>query len=399
MAVIPIEDPAKKGPPKKSALWALGFRPFFLLAGIAALTLVAVWAMVFAAGRPLTTYYGYIGWHSHEMVFGYAVAAIAGFLLTATRNWTGLPTARGAILAGLAAVWLAGRLLPLFPAVPGGVVAAVDLAFLPLLALALAVPVIRAEHWKSLMFPVLLLVLAGANLAIHLERLGLAEGVARQALYGSVDLVVILIALMGGRVIPFFTEKALEDVQPRTWAWVERTAIPSIAVLAVAEAFYPQPALVGGLAVLAAVVNGVRFAGWLDRKVWSVPLLWVLHLAYGWLVLGFAMKAAAAFGGVSPLLALHALTVGGIGGATLGMMARVSLGHTGRTLDLPEGMAVAFGLLHASAAVRVLAPLAWPSAYAGLVGFSGALWALAFLLFVIRYTPILYRPRVDGRPG
>lgn len=398
MAVIPIEDPAK-GPPKKSALWALGFRPFFLLAGIAGTVLVAVWAALFAAGWPATTYYGYIGWHSHEMVFGYAVAAIAGFLLTATRNWTGLPTARGPLLAGLALVWLAGRVLPLLPALPAPLVAAVDQAFLPLLALALAWPVVRAEHWKSLVFPLLLLALAGANLAIHLERLGLAEGGARPALYAGVDLVVILIALMGGRVIPFFTEKALDDVQPRTWPWVERAAIPSITILALAEAFYPQPAVVGGLAAVAAAVNGIRFAGWLDRKVWSVPLLWVLHLAYGWLVVGFAMKAVAAFGGVSPLLALHALTAGGIGGATLGMMARVSLGHTGRPLDLPDGMAVAFGLLHLGAAVRVLAPLAWPSAYAGLVGLSGALWALAFLLFVLRYAPILYRPRVDGRPG
>ncbi|HKJ77201.1 MAG TPA: NnrS family protein, partial [Gammaproteobacteria bacterium] len=317
----------------------------------------------------------------------------------ATRNWTGLPTARGPVLAGLAAVWLAGRLLPLAPALPGVLVAAVDLSFLPLLALALAVPVVRAQHWKSLMFPVLLLVLTGANLAIHLERLGVAEGVARPALYAGVDLVVILIALMGGRVIPFFTEKALEGVRPRTWPWVERAAIPSIAILALAEAFYPQPAVVGGLATVAAVINGIRFAGWLDRKVWSVPLLWVLHLAYGWLVVGFAMKAVAAFGGVSPLLALHALTAGGIGGATLGMMARVSLGHTGRTLDLPAGMAVAFGLLHIAAAVRVLLPLAVPTAYAGLIGLSGALWSLAFLIFVFRYTPILYRPRIDGRPG
>lgn len=399
MAVISIEDPGRHGPARKSALWDLGFRPFFLLAGLAGLALVAVWAAVFAAGRPLDTYYGYIGWHSHEMVFGYAVAAIAGFLLTATRNWTGRPTARGGVLAGLALLWLAGRVLPLVPGVPGGVVAAVDLAFLPLLALALAVPVTRAQHWKSLMFPVLLLVLAGANLAIHLEGLGLAAGLARPALYGAVDLVVLLIALMGGRVIPFFTEKALDGVQPRSWGWVERLALPSIAVLALAEAFYPQPALVGVLAALAALLNGIRFAGWLDRQVWRVPLLWVLHLAYAWLVVGFAMKAAAAFGGLSPFLALHALTAGGIGGATLGMMARVALGHTGRTLDLPSGMAVAFALLHLAAAVRVLAPLLLPGAYPGLVGLSGALWALAFAVFVIDYAPILYRPRVDGRPG
>lgn len=399
MAVIPIGEPSGKGPAPRQALFALGFRPFFLLAGLGAVGLVAAWAALFATGRPLTSYYGYINWHSHEMVFGFAAAAVAGFLLTATRNWTGVPTARGPVLAGLAVVWLLGRVLPLLPGVQPALVAAVDLAFLPLVALALAWAVYQAEHWKSMAFPVVLLILTAANVAIHLEVLGVTATTARAGVYAGVDLVVALITLMGGRVTPFFTEKALEGVRPRSWPWVERLAVPSVILVAAAEAFHPQPLAVGIAAGLAAAVNGVRWVGWLDRKVGSVPLLWVLHAAYGWLVLGFAMKALGAAGLVSPLLAVHALTVGGIGGATIGMMARVSLGHTGRTLDLPRGMATAFVLLNAAAIVRVLVPLVAPAEYALWIGLSGVLWALAFAIFVVDYAPILFRPRIDGRPG
>lgn len=395
MAVIQIEDPSRRGRKGGFALFALAFRPFFLLGGWAGVVLVGVWAASFAAGWPLTTAYGYVGWHSHEMVFGYSSAVVAGFLLTAARNWTQVQTVRGWSLGGLALVWLAGRLLPWTPA-PHAVTAAVDLAFLPLLAAALAWPLMKARHYKSLLFVGVLLLLGVANLVVHRGTLWGIDG--RAALYFAVDLIILLIVIMGGRVIPFFTERAL-NIRVRSHALLERLAIASVALLAVAH-LAGADHWTGVLAALAAAANGLRLAGWYSNAIWRVPILWILHTGYLWMAVGFALYGGAQLGGWgSPLLALHGLTAGAIGAVSLGMMARVSLGHTGRTLDLPSGMATAFVLLNAGIFVRVLVPLALPEAYGTWIGLSGLLWGAAFLIFAVRYTPILIRARIDGVTG
>jgi uncharacterized protein involved in response to NO len=381
-------------------LFALGFRPFFLLSGIFAILLMTVWIPAFIGGSSFDTYYGQIGWHSHEMIFGYTVAVIAGFLLTAVRNWTGRATATGGWLAALAGLWILGRILPVFPAIfPKWLIAIIDLAFLPALAIAVGIPLARARETRNLLFVPVLLVLWLANGFMHAELLALISNFARKGIFLGLDLVVLLIVIMGGRVIPFFTERALPGVAIERRAPVEWLAPLSVVAFMLAEVFLPDSRLSGMLAALAAMVNAVRLGSWYTSRYWGVPLLWVLHLGYGWIVVGFALKAAAAFGLVSPQFTIHAFTVGSIGVLTIGMMARVSLGHTARPLRVRPSIVLAFVLLNLAALGRGLLPLLFPLWFSELIVASGALWIAAFVIFTIVYAPILTQPRIDGQPG
>jgi uncharacterized protein involved in response to NO len=381
-------------------LFALGFRPFFLLAALFAVLSIAVWAPVFVNGAALNTYYGAIGWHSHEMVFGYSAAVIAGFLLTAVRNWTDTPTPAGAPLAVMAAVWLLGRITPFFPeALPGWTVALIDLAFAPALAVAIGIPLVQSGTKRNLIFIPLLATFIAANLLVHLEVLGVAENLARRGIFLGVNLIILLIVVMGGRVIPFFTERALPNTVIKRWPLVEALAPLSSIAFLLAELIASDAPVTGGLAALAAVANGVRLAGWHSRRVWRAPLLWVLHLGYGWIVVGYGLKALAGFTLTAPQLTVHAFTVGAIGVLTLGMMARVSLGHTARPLNASPSITIAFALINLAALVRGVLPAFLPHRLFDFVAFSGALWITAFVVFAVVYTPILLRPRVDGRSG
>ena len=361
---------------------------------------MAIWTPAFVTSHALTNYYGMVGWHSHEMVFGYASAVIAGFLLTAVRNWTGMQTPAGAGLAALSALWLAGRIVPFVPdAFPRWLIALADLLFLPALAVSLAIPLLRSGQKRNLFFIPLLGAFALADLLVHLEVVGFAYGSARAGVFLGLDLIILLIVIMGGRVIPFFTERALTDVSPRRWQWIEWLSIASVIAFLLADIFLPGSILLGVMAGLAAGSNGLRLIGWYTEKLWSVPLLWVLHLGYAWIVAGFCLKALAAVSLVPPQLTIHAFTVGGIGVLTLGMMARVSLGHTGRPLRAAKPVAFAFILINLAAALRGIFPIIFPYWLPQLVALSGGLWILSFLIFLAIYTPILIRPRVDGRPG
>ncbi|WP_426414679.1 NnrS family protein [Aestuariirhabdus sp. LZHN29] len=395
MSLHSIQPPST---PSGFALFELGFRPFFLLAGWLGVLLVGIWGAVYANLISLNTYYGMIGWHSHEMLFGYTPAVIGGFLLTAVRNWTGVATIRGPLLAGLALVWLGGRLLPLIPAAPHWLVAAVDLAFLPCLIISLVPPLLhgKAKNW---MFVVILGVMAAANTLVHLQLLGVGTG-GHSGAYLMSHLILLIISVMGGRVIPFFTEVGVRPVQiqVRRRDWVDRTAIGLVVALAAAQTLAPYSPLTPILALLAAIAHGIRLAGWYHPLIWNYPLLWILHLAYLWLVIGLALIPLASLGIVSPFVALHAFTTGCIGGITLGMMARVALGHSGRPLAVHPAITVAFVAIMLCALVRVVGPILLPG-NPQLISFSALLWVVAFGLFSLIYTPILIRPRVDGRPG
>jgi uncharacterized protein involved in response to NO len=400
LALIPIQDPRSRLPADHFALFELGFRPFFLLAGIAAVLLPSLWLWLYLGSNAPDLYYGPLLWHGHEMVFGFTLAVVAGFLLTAVRNWTQESTPRGRALLGLALLWLAGRLAPFAAAwLPAWLIALVDLAFLPLLALVLAVPLIRHRQTSNLVFLLILFALAVCNLLVHLELLGLAPlGMGRQAILQAVYIIVLLITIMGGRVIPFFTEKAIPGMQSRSWPLVDHTGLGALLLFILLAPFMPAAAAL--CALVAGLAHGVRLAGWYHRGIWSRPLLWVLHLGYGWLVTGLLLEALAWQGWLAASLALHALTLGGIGMITLGMMARVALGHTGRKLEIRPSVVWAFGLLALATGVRVLLPLvAIAGAYPYWVLFAGILWVGAFILFILAYWPVLLRPRIDGMPG
>ena len=334
------------------ALLSYGFRPFFLAAGVYAVLLMALWLLVL---------HGVITpgelpppvWHGHEMLFGFAVAVIAGFLLTAAQNWTGIRTPSGTPLVGLFLLWLGGRVSFLAPGVPAGLVAAIDLSFLPVLALTLARPIRRAGQLHNAPFPIMLLALAAANALVHAEALGWTSATARLGLHLAVYVVVMMIVVMGGRVIPSFTDNKLHTRSQR-WTSIERL-VPAVTLAALAAALIAPVSLVTAtLAALAAAIHLIRLAGWFTPKYWSVPLLWILHLGYAWIALGFVLLALSAAGiSATAVSALHAFTVGGIGGLTLGMMARVSLGHTGRLLEPAPVMTRAFVIINLAALIRV----------------------------------------------
>jgi uncharacterized protein involved in response to NO len=378
----------------------LGFRPFFLLAGFLAIFLIAIWVPAFLGGFVFDTYYGQIGWHSHEMIFGYAVAVIAGFLLTAVRNWTGIPTPAGNLLAGMATLWLFGRILPFVPGYfSNGFIAFIDLAFLPALAFGIGVPLVRAGERRNLLFLPLLAVFWTANVFVHAELLGLAANLARPGVFLSINLIVLLIVIMGGRVIPFFTERALPGVVMKRWRIIEWLSPLSVVFFLLAELLLPDSLVSASLAALAGCANAIRLAAWYAHRYWRVPLLWVLHLGYGWIVVGFFLKVGAGLGVVPPQFTIHAFTVGGIGVLTLGMMARVALGHTGRPLKVSSVMVGAFVFVNLAAVTRGLLPILYPQWFSQLIIASGILWIAAFLIFVVIYAPILIQPRMDSRPG
>jgi uncharacterized protein involved in response to NO len=389
--------------PARLALFEYGFRPFFLLAALYAAAAVPVWLVLMIDGAALPTALAPMQWHAHEMIFGFGLAGIMGFYLTAVPNWTGAPPLRGAPLIFLVALWLAARAaLWLSGVLPAGLVAA--LAIAPPLGLGILVlpTLARARQPRNLMFLVIPSALAGAILLVHLEPLGWAADSARIGLQLGIDLALLLITVIGGRIVPTFTTNALkargDGVLPRSLPWLDRLAILSVVALLIADT--TEHALAIGIAALAAaLLNGLRLAGWRPLHTGHAPLLWVLPLGYGWLVAGFALKAVAMLTDAVPAsAALHALTVGAIGTMMLAVMSRAALGHTGRPLVAHPVTVAAYGMISLAALVRICAAMT-PEWYLPMVQAAGVLWSLGFVLFLWVYAPILLRPRVDGKPG
>lgn len=386
--------------PAPAVLLQLGFRIFFLVAAVFAVLAMGLWAGAWFAGWPVGAVAA-VQWHAHEMLFGYAMAVIAGFLLTAVPNWTGLPTASGMPLAALVAAWLAARVL--MAAGPGllPAAAAADLAFNLGLLLAVAVPVLRARQWRQAGILAKLVLLGVANAAFYGGELGLWTGAARPALSAALLLIVALVLTIGGRVLPGFIERGVDvPVHINDRPLAARASLACFLVFFVAELLGDAPRLAAVAAAGVAGFNASRLAAWHTPALWRRPLLWGLYLAMLAIEAGFILYALAPWFAIPRTLAMHALATGGIGLATLAMMARVSLGHTGRDIRQPPTLlAPALALLAAGVLARVLLPLLLPASYALGVGLAQACWMLAFSLFAVAYLPMLASPRVDGRPG
>ncbi len=383
-------------------LFRLGFRPFFLGGAGFALIAVALWAAAYLGLAPgIAPRGGWLAWHMHEMPFGFVAAVIAGFLLTAVQAWTGTPGLRGWPLVALFVLWLAARIGWLWPGLPWPVLVVAELAFLPAVAARLGWQLVRLKQHRNYPLVGLLLLLALADAAtLHAVAAGDFD-LLRRVVWAALWLIGGLIAVIAGRVIPFFTERGLRLPAPIVaHRWLEALAhggLPGLALLALAGVGLVPDARLAPLLFLLAIGHGLRLARWFRRDVLRVPLLWSLHLAYAWLVV--ALLALAAWHLGLPILgsaALHLFTIGTLGGLILAMMARVSLGHTGRALQPPAVMPLAFGAIGLAAAVRAgLTGLAPRLA----VAVSAALWCLGFGLFVYHYGPMLWRARVDGGPG
>jgi len=381
-------------------LFALGFRAFFALAGLAALILIVFWNAIFNGTLTSEHYYPNNYWHAHEMLLGYAVAVIAGFLLTAVKNWTGKPTLTGDPLASLCLLWLYGRILPFYAGLlPDALIALVDFAFLPALAYQVSKPIIEAKQYRNLFFIGLIMLLALGNVLIHAQMLGLQENTATIGIQLVVATIIILILIIAGRVFPFFTERGIPGTLIIKNPLLDNASVASAVIVFALQIFGISGTLLALAAIVAVAVNVARLSGWYVQRVMYVPLLWVLYAGYGWIILGFMLTVLSAYSVVLPSLALHAFTLGGIGVLTLGMMARVSLGHTGRAMKASNTIAIAFVLINVAALFRVLLPIAMPHWYENLIYISTLSWLAAFSLFVFVYSPILSSARIDGQDG
>lgn len=378
------------------ALWRLGFRPFYLLASAFASLSVAVWALQYAGWLERAYVAGPIG-HAHEMLFGFAIAVIAGFLFTAVRNWSGRPTPAGATLAAIAALWVAARVLMLTPY--GWAAAAANVAFPIAVAVGIGIPLFRSGNRRNYFFVALLGALAIAVAAVHLAMLGAIALPGFVGIQAALDVVLFVMAVMGGRVIPMFTNNGVPGTNARRHAVVERLALGSVLALLAADVLQLPPAALVAILALAAAAHAARLALWQPWRTLGTPIVWVLHAAYAWIVLHLALRALGLLELVPPPLATHALTIGAIGGLTIGMMTRTARGHTGRPLQADRWEVACYALVLAAAVVRVFGPLVVPAAYLPAVVVSGFLWSGAYALYAVRYWPVLTRPRLDGKPG
>jgi len=382
-------------------LAAKGFRPFFLVAGLFALLIVPSWLLFFFGVLPLDGYLDPGSWHAHEMIFGFGIAVIAGFLLTAVANWTQRETLTGRKLLALVALWVLGRVVMLCPqrlafALP----AVVDLLFLPLLIAALARPIAAARNRRNYPLLGVLGALLVCNGFVHAQALGFVPmGSARRACLVALDLVLLVVLIIIGRVLPMFTRNATQAPEIRSSEALDRVCISSMVLLAASDAVWQESVITSAAAALVALSASARAWRWGVQHTLRHPLLWVLHAGYAWIIVGFGMRALVGLGVVPSSLATHALTVGVIGTLTLGMMARVALGHTARALVASRAMVWAFAAINFAAAARALVPWLVPGWYMQSLWLAAGAWSLAFLLFVIRYATLLCSARIDGKPG
>jgi len=394
-----VESIPDFGPP----VLRLGFRPFFLAAGVFAVIAMAVWMASYVFSVQFT--FGGLTpsiWHAHEMLFGYVMAVVAGFLLTAIKNWTGVEVLRGKALASLFLLWLLARVLPLSGlSIAIEYIAVLDVAFLLLLAIACLRPVLKVKQYKQAGIIAKLFLLMLCNVVFYLGVTGVLVDGVQWGLYSALYMIIALMLVMMRRVMPMFIQNGVDgDLVLKNRAWLDNSSLVLLLGLWVFDVFTEYELATAVMAALLTVLHAMRLAGWYSNKIWRKSLVWILVVAYGAIVLGFALKAASILAGVSPLLSVHAFTVGGIGMLTIGMMSRVSLGHTGRSVFEPPAIVFwCFAVLLTGVVVRVVLPLISMDYYVYWIGISQVLWMIAFTLFVVVYAPMLLSARIDGRDG
>ena len=398
-------DPSASGAAYRGpAFFADGFRPFFLAAPLYTTCAVLAWLAIYFGWLDLDPRVPGFVWHAHEMLFGYSAAVLAGFFLTAVPSWTDSPPVRGRPLAVLFGIWLLGRVsLWASTVLPAWLVAVVDLSFLATLVLFL-MPALTSAKKHNLVFIPLLGLLMGANLLVHLDTLGFLQASAVRGLYLAIDTLALVIAMIGGRVIPSFTASAFEAAGRRApilpTPRLNRFALGALVLLVATDLILPDTPVAGVVALGAAGLHLWRLAYWRGHLTLGQPIVWVLHIAYLWLVAGLALRGLSGIAHViSPSLAVHVIVIGAFGSMTMGFMTRVSLGHTGRERIAPPAAVAGYALLSLACLERLILPLIDPSLYDASVALSGLGWALGFGLVSLMLWPLLTRPRPDGEPG
>lgn len=383
-------------------VFQIGFRTFFLLASFFAALSITLWLAIFSGHlAPLSLKLPATYIHAHEMVFGYTFAVIAGFLLTAVRNWTGLPTPQGPALMLLAGFWLVARLAWLVPDSALIIALCADMSFSLALMIGIATPIVKTKQWRQMAILSKVTLLSLANLWFYLGAFGVVVEAWQLTLYGGVFLIIGLILTMGRRVFPMFIQNGVDyPVTLINARWIDLGSLFGFLAFFIVELFLDLPLASQTLAAFLFVITTIRLIGWYTPGIWHSPLLWSLLGGLVAIDLGFLLYALQVVFEIPDSLALHAFAYGGIGVITLSMMARVSLGHTGRNLrEPPTTVFWALALLAAGTLLRCIAPIFAPGLYLLWIGLAGTCWTLAFASFAMRYVPVWTRPRVDGKPG
>ncbi len=375
----------------------LGFRPFYIGGALLAALIVPLWVAMFLGRLQWVPIAPPLLWHVHEMLFGFAVAIIVGFLLTAGRNWTGLATPRGATLGALALLWLAARVASVVG--PYMLYAVLDMALLPLVATILVRLLLRAGNHRNLPLALILVLLACTNLTFHLAMMGLLQVSALAVLFAGLALIVMIECVMAGRVIPAFTMAVTPGLKLSAVPAAERLTLGATGFgLALWVFAAPWGATFVALA-LASVLHSRRLLGWRSMVTLKRPILWILHAAYAWIPIGLGLLALAQVGLVTVSAGVHALAVGTTGGLIIGMITRTARGHTGRPVQASRAEVLAYTLVISAAVLRVLGPLLAPSLYIASLIAAAAAWSAAFLIYLWIFTPWLMQTRLDGKDG
>jgi uncharacterized protein involved in response to NO len=390
---------------KIPAFFRLGFRPFFLGGAIFSMIALVLWLLILKGVITTQPLGGGYWWHMHEMVFGFASAIIAGFLLTAVQNWTGVRGAQGKVLIALFVLWISARLLLLMPTLLGNTLTAlVDLSFLPIVAYILAKPILAIKQYRNLFFVPLLLLFTIANAEMHLAIAMPDIFNIQLAGYTGVMLVTLLMSVMAGRVVPMFTANGTQTPKAVQLPWLEKMTNGPLALAMLLLLLHPiagfNPTFFGIILIIAGIGQMLRWMRWRPWITLAVPLLWSLHGALKFIWFGLVMTGISYLIPEMPSNHLwHLLTVGGIGGLILAMISRVSLGHTGRPLVPPKSMNIAFTMILVAALVRSFGPWGMPQYTNIFIDISVVCWLIAFGLFAFNYGPMLVKARKDGHPG
>jgi uncharacterized protein involved in response to NO len=399
MALLNIQE---RPPSQPFSIFVLGFRPFFLAAGLFAILTIALWMAVYVFGFAISlTGLSSFQWHAHEMIYGYTMAVVAGFLLTAVKNWTGVQTLQNNGLKVLFALWLAARICMLFGSSWIYLAAFFDLSFNLWLFIAALNPVLRVKQWKQVGIISKLSLLTISNLLFYLGVFGILQQGAYWGIYAGLYLLIALVLTMGRRVMPFFIEKGVGyPVQLKNSRLLDLSTLVLFLIFTV-DAVFIRAGLVPYVSALLFVVTSLRLYNWHTPGIWKVALLWGLYLAFIAIDIGFLLFALSPLlDVVTPFLALHAMAVGGIGLITISMMSRVTLGHTGRDINQPsQWIARAQWLILLGAVARVIMPVLLIQYYLYWIALAQLLWITAFLIFIIVNFPMLTHPRVDGAAG
>lgn len=402
LSAIEARRPGKREPADKDsaggfALLALGFRPLYLLAALFAAIAVPLWLAQLGGLLPGPAHLPAVLWHAHEMIFGFAIAVIAGFLFTAGQNWTGLPTPKGWPLAAICGLWIAARIANW--GAPPLIAMALDAAFLLSVMLPLASVLWRSGNFRNLFVLAILTAFLVARSLFHLALPGRLPFDPLTPLHFALFVIVMLLTVMAGRVVPMFTANAVRGVRQWRSEQLDALAIGATACALLLVLGGAGAGLTAAACAIAAVLQATRLAGWNPWATRHNPLLWILHLSYAWIPAGLLLLAFAALGMLPQSAGIHALTVGAMGGLIIGMITRTALGHTGRLLAAGRAETAMYALVQLAVVLRIAPTLFDSLPWLAFSTAAAIAWSAAFVLYLVKYGPMLLAPRADGRPG